>query len=107
MVSYWSPSSAVVVAEVAQVMPSSRATRAPAMACWSTSITSGANSSTAARTPGTIECASGIRKSSQKKRNAVAERSPRQRSSREASGSPGNSASIPKTRRPGGSTPPR
>ena len=107
MVSYCPVSSAVVVAEVAQASFRSRATSAPASACWSASTTSGANVSTARRTPGTIDSANGIRKSSQKNRNAVAARSPRQRTRRSDSGSPVNSSSTANTDFPPGSTPAR
>ncbi len=66
-----STSSADVVAEVTHGSPSSSATSPPATACWSATTTSGANSATAARTPGAIARASGSRKSCHRKRNAA------------------------------------
>ena len=58
-----SVSSADVVADVAQGRSSASATAVPASACWSTTSASGANASTAARTPGTMHSARGTRNS--------------------------------------------
>jgi len=93
-----------VVANVAHGRPRRRATSPPATACWSTTITVGENSVTATSSAGSIERASGIRKSSHRSLSAAAPRTARARSTTDSTIPAGAASGIAKIRAPAGSS---